>query len=110
MAACNVHPAEEDFSYFCFHCRNTTEETEKDFFYVGALGPCYNRTLCGEEFEAGFKREEMKSSDTSSHHCNVCGKTFRERAKIRSSVASFVSALQSVAAPMSHLPQRLCYT
>ncbi|GFS61860.1 hypothetical protein TNIN_420641 [Trichonephila inaurata madagascariensis] len=77
MAESNIHPSEEDFSYFCFDCRNTIQDTQKDFFYVGALGPCCTCTVCGEEFEAGFKREKMNSFDRPSYLCDVCGKPFR---------------------------------
>ncbi|GFY78113.1 hypothetical protein TNIN_368591 [Trichonephila inaurata madagascariensis] len=49
-------------SYFCFDCRNTAKETEKDFFFVGALGPCYTCTWYITVFEAGFKRKELNQS------------------------------------------------
>ncbi|GFQ96071.1 hypothetical protein TNCT_579721 [Trichonephila clavata] len=32
--------SENEFSYFCFECGNKTQEIEKDFIYVGAVGPC----------------------------------------------------------------------
>ncbi|GFS61858.1 hypothetical protein TNIN_420631 [Trichonephila inaurata madagascariensis] len=78
MAESNVYPSEEDFFYFCFDCRNTLKETEKEFLYVGALGPCYTCNLCRQEFEAGFKREKIKLDKTKmpSCSCAVCGKTF----------------------------------
>ncbi|GFU66514.1 hypothetical protein TNCV_639481 [Trichonephila clavipes] len=77
MAEDNAHPSEEEFSYFCFDCRNTTEETEKEFLYAGVLGACYTCTQCGEEFEAGFKTEKMNSGDTLPHSCDICGRTLR---------------------------------
>ncbi|GFY24354.1 hypothetical protein TNCV_1014031 [Trichonephila clavipes] len=77
MAEGNTYPAEEDFSYFCFPCRNITDETEKQFLLVGALRVCYPCALCGKEFEAGFKREKKCSSNTPPYRCDVCGKTFR---------------------------------
>ncbi|GFY35688.1 hypothetical protein TNCV_2619801 [Trichonephila clavipes] len=79
MAEGNVYLSEEDFSYFCFDCRNKAKETDKDFFYVGALGPCYTCSDCGHVFEAGFKREKGNSITTASLRCKVCGKTFERR-------------------------------
>ncbi|GFR22931.1 hypothetical protein TNCT_276511 [Trichonephila clavata] len=64
------------FSYFCPDCKETTDENEKTFFGIRGHFTC---TQCGHEFEAGFKREEIKSSDTPSHRCDSCGKTFRTR-------------------------------
>ncbi|GFY48426.1 hypothetical protein TNIN_68371 [Trichonephila inaurata madagascariensis] len=75
MAESNVYPSEEDFSYFCFDCRNTTQETEKDFIYVGAIGPYYTCTHCSNEFDFGFKREKIDSSEsTISYICTSCKK------------------------------------
>ncbi|GFY73591.1 hypothetical protein TNIN_153971 [Trichonephila inaurata madagascariensis] len=82
MAEGNVYPSEEDFSYFCFDCRNTAEESEKDFFYVRAMGPCYTCSYCGDVFEAGFKREKVNSTGTASLRCKVCGKTFPRSDKL----------------------------
>ncbi|GFU75410.1 uncharacterized protein TNCV_2861261 [Trichonephila clavipes] len=41
--------------------QNKAKETDKDFFYVGALGPCYTCSYCGHVFGAGFKREKENS-------------------------------------------------
>ncbi|GFT78773.1 hypothetical protein TNCV_1384641 [Trichonephila clavipes] len=71
MAEGNAYPSEEDFSYFCFDCRNKAKETDKDFFYVGALGPCYTCSYCGHVFEAGFKREKVNSITTASLRCKA---------------------------------------
>ncbi|GFR17970.1 hypothetical protein TNCT_17221 [Trichonephila clavata] len=57
------------FSYFCPDCKETTDENEKTFFGIRGHFTC---TQCGHEFEAGFKREEIKSSDTPSHRCDSC--------------------------------------
>ncbi|GFY45298.1 hypothetical protein TNIN_149251 [Trichonephila inaurata madagascariensis] len=40
-------------------------------------GSCYTCTQCGVVFEAGYKREQIISSNNTSHRCKECGKTFR---------------------------------
>ncbi|GFX99443.1 hypothetical protein TNCV_1080871 [Trichonephila clavipes] len=74
MAKGNVYPSDKEYSYFCFDCRNTTQATEKDFFYVGALGPCYTCTQCGNQFDAGFREKIDSSEETISYICPSCKK------------------------------------
>ncbi|GFW17925.1 hypothetical protein TNCV_2231061 [Trichonephila clavipes] len=72
---------EEEFSYFCFPCRNETEETENSFLYVGALDACYTCTRYGETFDAAFNREKMKSRKRLPHRSEeeMCYFCFRRK-------------------------------
>ncbi|GFY78115.1 hypothetical protein TNIN_368611 [Trichonephila inaurata madagascariensis] len=92
MAEANINPSEE-FLYFCGSCRNASEETKKIFTFDFHQGPGFICTRCGGKFnhgfitkkitqcgvvfEAGYKREQIISSDNTTHRCPECGKTFR---------------------------------
>ncbi|GFR21095.1 uncharacterized protein TNCT_23442 [Trichonephila clavata] len=86
-------------SYFCCDCKETTDENGKKFLRV--RGQCFTCTQCGHEFEAGFKREEIKSSDASSHPCDSCAnqalleRTKRARSVSRSLVTKQINKLEN---------------
>ncbi|GFU02913.1 hypothetical protein TNCV_3753381, partial [Trichonephila clavipes] len=44
----------------------------------GSLGFCFTCTQCGEKIDYGFKTEKHNLSDTPSHRCDICGKTFQK--------------------------------
>ncbi|GFY66649.1 hypothetical protein TNIN_209121 [Trichonephila inaurata madagascariensis] len=53
------------------------KEMAGNIAFVVSPGSCYTCTQCGVAFEAGYQREQIISSDNTSHRCKVCGKTFR---------------------------------
>ncbi|GFS66741.1 hypothetical protein TNIN_170511 [Trichonephila inaurata madagascariensis] len=72
-----INPSEEGFSYICISCKNENKEIVGNIAFVVAPGSCYTCKQCGVVFEAGYKREQIISSDNTSHCCEECGKTFR---------------------------------
>ncbi|GFY24377.1 hypothetical protein TNCV_1014251 [Trichonephila clavipes] len=77
MAEGNVHPPEGEISYICSSCKTESEDIASNFTYFISLELCFTCTHCGEEFQTGFKREKLNSSDKPSHRCEECGMTFR---------------------------------
>ncbi|GFT78783.1 hypothetical protein TNCV_1384691 [Trichonephila clavipes] len=68
---------EEDFSPICTSCKKKNKEIVEKIVFAASPGSCYTCTQCGVVFEAGYKSEQIISSDNKSHRCKECGKTFR---------------------------------
>ncbi|GFY78114.1 hypothetical protein TNIN_368601 [Trichonephila inaurata madagascariensis] len=72
-----INPSEEGFSYICNSCKKENKEMVGNIAFVVSPGSCYACTQCGVVFEAEYKREQIISSNNTSHRSEESDKTFQ---------------------------------
>ncbi|GFQ75851.1 hypothetical protein TNCT_222461 [Trichonephila clavata] len=77
MAESKVNPTEEEFSYFCDHCKKGFKRKRLSFISISSLQEEFTCIKCEIAFANGFKLKKSDFPVSYPHSCEVCGMRFQ---------------------------------